>query len=467
MNERLKKDLNEMASILDEVKNQGISYLEHLHSRPTSNTNEIISETSLPVEGWGAKNTLKFFNETFEKIMVSSSGPKYWGFVTGGTTPASIAGDWLATIYDQNAFKLSGQGDISAQIEIETILLLLDLFNLPKNLSGGLVSGATMSNLTCLATARQWIGKQQRRDYAKEGVNGAIHVLAALPHSSVLKAMSLLGLGSVNITSIKTSRGNQESIDLVDLEKKILQLSGMPFILISSAGTVNTADFDDFDGINQLKKKFNFWWHIDAAFGGFASCSKSHRHLVNGWQYADSFTIDCHKWLNVPYENAIFLIKESHKILQIETFQNSNAPYLENKSGKVDYLNLLPENSRRLKALSVWFSLLAYGKSGIQEMVDNSIKHAQSFGDRIEKCPNFELLAPVRLNTVCFTLNDYSEVNVRTFLSELNETGKVFMSPTFYQEKRGIRAAFVNWRTTSEDVSYVIELMKKINKKIS
>ncbi len=467
MNERLKKDLNEMASILDEVKNQGISYLEHLHSRPTSNTNEIISETSLPVDGWGAKNTLKFFNETFEKIMVSSSGPKYWGFVTGGTTPASIAGDWLATIYDQNAFKLSGQGDISAQIEIETILLLLDLFNLPKNLSGGLVSGATMSNLTCLATARQWIGKQQRRDYAKEGINGAIHVLAALPHSSVLKAMSLLGLGSVNITSIKTSHGNQESIDLVDLEKKILQLSGMPFILISSAGTVNTADFDDFDGINQLKKKFNFWWHIDAAFGGFASCSKSHRHLVNGWQYADSFTIDCHKWLNVPYENAIFLIKESHKILQIETFQNSNAPYLENKSGKVDYLNLLPENSRRLKALSVWFSLLAYGKSGIQEMVDNSIKHAQSFGKRIEKCPNFELLAPVRLNIVCFTLNDYSEVNVRTFLSALNETGKVFMSPTFYQEKRGIRAAFVNWRTTSEDVSYVIELMKKINKKIS
>ena len=467
MNERLKKDLNEMASILDEVKNQGISYLEHLHSRPTSNTNEIISETSLPVDGWGAKNTLKFFNETFEKIMVSSSGPKYWGFVTGGTTPASIAGDWLATIYDQNAFKLSGQGDISAQIEIETILLLLDLFNLPKNLSGGLVSGATMSNLTCLATARQWIGKQQRRDYAKEGINGAIHVLAALPHSSVLKAMSLLGLGSVNITSIKTIHGNQESIDLVDLEKKILQLSGMPFILISSAGTVNTADFDDFDGINQLKKKFNFWWHIDAAFGGFASCSKSHRHLVNGWQYADSFTIDCHKWLNVPYENAIFLIKESHKILQIETFQNSNAPYLEKKSGKVDYLNLLPENSRRLKALSVWFSLLAYGKSGIQEMVDNSIKHAQSFGKRIEKCPNFELLAPVRLNIVCFTLNDYSEVNVRTFLSELNETGKVFMSPTFYQEKRGIRAAFVNWRTTSEDVSCVIELMKKINKKIS
>ena len=86
-----------------------------------------------------------------------------------------------------------------------------------------------------------------------------------------------------------------------------MQLSGLPFILISSAGTVNTADFDDFKGISHLKKKFNFWWHIDAAFGGFASCSKSHRHLINGWQYADSFTIDCHKWLNVPYENAIFL----------------------------------------------------------------------------------------------------------------------------------------------------------------
>ena len=324
-----------------------------------------------------------------------------------------------------------------------------------------------MSNLTCLATARQWIGRHRKKDYAKEGITEPIHVLAAQPHSSVLKAMSLLGLGSVNITIIKTNHGNQESIDLVDLEKKILQLSGTPFILISSAGTVNTADFDDFEGIGELKKKFNFWWHIDAAFGGFASCSKSHRHLINGWQYADSFTIDCHKWLNVPYENAIFLMKESHKTLQIETFQNSNAPYLENKLGKVDYLNLLPENSRRLKALPVWFSLLAYGKLGIQGIVDNSIENALSFGKMIDECPDFELLAPVRLNTVCFTLNDYSESNVSIFLSTLNETGKVFMSPTFYREKRGIRAAFVNWRTTLKDVSSVMILMQKINKKIS
>ena len=160
-------------------------------------------------------------------------------------------------------------------------------------------------------------------------------------------------------------------------------------------------------------------------------------------------------------------MKETHKTLQIETFQNSNAPYLENTLGKVDFLNLLPENSRRLKALPVWFSLLAYGKSGIQEMVDNSVENALSFGNKIDECPDFELLAPVRLNTVCFTLNDYSESNVSAFLSALNETGKVFMSPTFYRGKRGIRAAFVNWRTTSEDISSVIELMQKINKKIS
>jgi glutamate/tyrosine decarboxylase-like PLP-dependent enzyme len=454
MNERLKKDLDEIVSILNEVKNQGLSYLDSLPHRPTSNTHEITPDTQLPLDGWGTRNTLKYFNDTFEKIMVSSSGPKYWGFVTGGTTPASIAGDWLTTIYDQNAFKASGQGDVSAQIEVETILLLLDLFNLPKNLSGGFVSGATMSNVTCLAAARQWIGKQQGKD------------LAALPHSSVLKAMSLLGLGSVNIRSIKTNRGHRESMDLHDFEKQILQLSGAPFILISSAGTVNTADFDDFEGIAQLKKKFNFWWHIDAAFGGFASCSKSHRYLVDGWEYADSFTIDCHKWLNVPYENAVFFIKESHKILQVETFQNSNAPYLENQSGAVDYLNLLPENSRRLKALPVWFALLAYGKSGIQEMVDGSIEHALSFGDWIEKHTHFELLAPIRLNTVCFTLRDYSEEQVTAFLFVLNETGKVFMSPTFYREKKGIRAAFVNWRTTSEDVSYVMDLMHNLIKKI-
>jgi glutamate/tyrosine decarboxylase-like PLP-dependent enzyme len=201
-------------------------------------------------------------------------------------------------------------------------------------------------------------------------------------------------------------------------------------------------DFDDFKAISELKKKYNFWWHIDAAFGGFAACSDSYKYLVEGWEYADSITVDCHKWLNVPYESAVFLIKEQHKILQVETFQNSNAPYLGDPLDNFSYLNFLPENSRRLKALPAWFSIMAYGRKGYQEIVDKNISWAKQFGELIENSNDFKLLAPVRLNTVCFTLKDgVKEDEVGRFLEKLNDTGKVFMTPTFYNQHNGIRAA--------------------------
>jgi glutamate/tyrosine decarboxylase-like PLP-dependent enzyme len=462
MYEQLQNDLNQLEFLLEKVKVQGLDYLNHIDHRPTSTKYTITRKQSLSENGIGTAAALQEFNERLEPLIVASSGPRYLGFVTGGTTPAAIAGDWLATIYDQNSQSTNGYGDISANIEIETINLLLDLFNLPKEFFGGFVTGATMSNFTCLAVARQWIGKQEGKDFAKEGVSGSIKVLTATPHSSALKSLSMLGIGSNNIIKVKTIEGNREAIDVQELENNLKVLNGEPCILIASGGTVNTVDFDDFVAIAKLKEKYNFWWHIDAAFGGFAACSNSHNHLLKDWELADSITIDCHKWLNVPYESALFFIKQKHNILQVETFQNSNAPYLGDPMENFDYLNFLPENSRRLKALPAWFTLTAYGKEGIKNTVENNIQLAQLFGQFIQNSNDFELLAPVRLNTVCFTLHgEENQDNVKIFLSKLNDSGKVFMTPTVYKGRKGIRAAFVNWRITEKNVEIVIELMKK------
>jgi len=456
----LNKDQQNLDTILTEVKEQGVAYLNQIHERATANSGALELINSLAVEGLGTEGTLKQFNERFEPIIVASSGPRYWGFVTGGTTPAAIAGDWLATIYDQNTQSAKGNGDISALIELETIQLLLSLFNLPQQFFGGFVTGATLSNFTCLAVARQWFGKQQGKDFAREGITGKVNVLSATPHSSAVKSLAMLGLGSNNITAVKVMEGNREALDVADLELKIQALNGEPFILISSAGTVNTVDFDDFEAINQLKQKYNFWWHIDAAFGGFAACSPKYSHLVKGWENADSITVDCHKWLNVPYESAVFLVKEDHQLLQVETFQNSNAAYLGNPMENFSYLNFLPENSRRLKALPAWFTLTSYGKQGYQEIVESNVEMALLFGEFINNHPAFELLAPVRLNTVCFTLRE--ENHVPEFLNKLNAIGKVFMTPTFYNGKRGIRAAFVNWRTSTDDIELATTAMLEI-----
>ncbi|NHM07592.1 aspartate aminotransferase family protein [Flavobacterium sp. CYK-4] len=460
MNPKIKEEALKMDRLLESIKIQAIDYLNNIASRPTSAETNFKIETSLSQQGLGASETLTEFNKRFEPVMVASSGPRFWGLAVGGTTPAAIMGDWLATIYDQISYSVGGHGDNSALIELETIELFMDLLNLPKNYWGGFVTGATMSNFTSLAVARQWVGKKLSQDIAKNGITEKITVLASAPHSSIFKSLSLIGLGSNNITIIKTEQGNRESIDLVALESEIQNLKGQPFILISSAGTVNTVDFDDLETIAKLKDKYDFWWHIDAAFGGFAACSDQYKHLLNGWENADSITVDCHKWLNVPYESAVFFIKEEHKLLQVESFQNSNAPYLGNPNEELNFMNLLPENSRRLKALPSWFSLKAYGKEGYKEIVENNIRIAHQLGEFIASNPYLKLLAPVRLNTVCFSLAN--ENDTQSFLYLLNNTRQVYMTPTVYKGEKGIRAAIVNWRTSDKDVEMVMNLMQNI-----
>ncbi|UWY29735.1 pyridoxal-dependent decarboxylase [Flavobacterium sp. TR2] len=462
MNSILQHDLNNFENILEETKQQGVDFLNAIESVPTSNTYSIDPKTVLNELGLGSIEALKEFNERLAPLMVSSPGPRYWGFVTGGSTPASIVGDWLASVYDQNTQAVKAQGGASALIEFETINLLLQLLDLPDSFLGGFVTGATMSNFTSLGVARQWFGHQFGKDFAKNGISETVNILTATPHSSSVKCLSLLGIGSQNYTVVKTIEGNREALDITDLEEKIKTLNGKPFILISSAGTVNTADFDDFEAIAELKGKYNFWWHIDGAFGGFAAVSDKYKHLVKGWEGADSIAIDCHKWLNVPYESAFFLTKKDHINLQIETFQNSNAPYLGNPLENFNYLNVLPENSRRLRALPAWFSLKAYGKEGYRDIIEDSAALALHFGNALIE-NDFELLAPIRLNNVCFTLKgDHNQEKVSQFLSALNDRGKVFMTPTVYQNKKGIRASFVNWRTTENDLRLVIDEMKEV-----
>ena len=463
MNEQLKTDLSHLDNLLEAVRQQSVDVLQSLNERSTAAP--ALREEIAPLQetGLGAKETLQLFNQRFEKLMVASAGPRYLGFVTGGATPAAVMGDWLTSVYDQNTQSVNGNGDVSARLELETIDLLLELFGLPKTFFGGFVTGATMSNFTCLAVARQWAGRQKNKDIAREGVPGPQPVLSATPHSSAIKSLAMLGLGSNNLVKVQTLQGNREAMDIGDLEQKLVALNGEPCIVISSGGTVNTVDFDDMKAIAVLKKSFLFWWHIDAAFGAFAALSPAHQQLLEGWEEADSITVDNHKWLNVPYDSAIFLIKEKHRLLQVESFQNSNAPYLGDPLANFSFLNFLPENSRRLRALPAWFTLKAYGKKGYREIVENSIRMATLLGEKIEESQPFHLLAPVRLNTVCFTLTGaLAPEDVQAFLNQLTKEGKVFMTPTVYQGTSGIRAAFVNWRTTAADVELIWQEMNRV-----
>jgi glutamate/tyrosine decarboxylase-like PLP-dependent enzyme len=464
MYQQLQHDKENISSLLSAIKERAISYLGQLHDLPVNRPVPKIAHQSIPEDGIGLEAALHhFYQHHFDKL-TASAGPRYWGFVTGGATPAAIAGDWLTSVFDQNTQSTAGPGDISALIEFETISLMLELFGLPPVFTGGFVTGATMANFTGLAVARQWAGMQLQQDIARNGITTPLTVVSATPHSSAIKTLAMLGIGSNNITIIKGIEGNREAADTAALEAALQAANGKPIILISSGGTVNTVDFDDMAAIAQLKKQYKFWWHIDAAFGGFAACSPAHKHLLAGWEDADSITVDCHKWMNVPYDSAVYFVNKQHSSIQVQTFQNSNAPYLGDPLESFSYLNFGPENSRRFRALPAWFSLMAYGKKGYEWIVDNNITMARLFAQRLEAETNFTLVAPVRLNVVCFTLKSDSnnKDSINKALALLNEAGKIFITPTVYKGNYCLRAAFVNWQTGEKDIDIAMEELKRV-----
>lgn len=464
MNQALKQDLYSYPKLLEAVKQQAAFFLQQIEEHPTAVLPPQMPLADLPAYASGALAALEQFQQRFAPHMVASTGPRYWGFVTGGTTPAALLGDWLTSTYDQNTQSASQTGDVSAIVEFETIQLLRQLLGLPESFFGGFVTGATMSNFTCLAVARQWYGQELGVDIAEEGVFALsdLKILATQPHSCVYKDLAMLGLGRKSLIRVKLLPDNREAMDLADLEAHLQALNGQPCIVSASGGTVNTVDFDDMEAISMLKEKYNFWWHIDAAFGGFAACSPQYAHLLKGWEKADSIAIDLHKWLNVPYDSAVVLIQDQHLNLQLNTFQNANAAYLGDPKANFNYLNFLPENSRRMRALPAWMSLMAYGQDGYRDIVERSISNAQLLGDLIQNSDHFQLLAPVRLNCVCFTLKNQAQEKVSTFLKELIERGVVYMTPTVYLGQAAIRAALVNWQTTESDVEIAFAEMEQV-----
>ena len=470
MNTNLKNDLINYPFILEQIKEEAINYLNQINDAPTAVFATDLKDDNLPQNGIGTEGAMGLFKSKFSDLMVATSGPRYWGFVTGGTTPAALVGDWLTTLYDQNSqANPKAGGDVSAVVEFETLHLLRGLFQLPDTFFGGFVTGATMSNFTCLAVARQWYGQQLGLNIAEHGLSGLsnLKIFSAMPHSCVQKDLAMLGIGRKQLIPIKTVINNRESMDIIDLENHLKQLNNQPCIVTTSGGTVNTVDFDDMAKIAELKQKYTFWWHIDAAFGAFAACSPKYADLLRGWEQADSIAVDLHKWLNVPYDSAVAFIKEEYLNLQRETFQNANAAYLGDPKLNFNYLNFLPENSRRMRALPAWMTLMAYGREGYEDIVERSVENAQSLGNKIEQSIDFQLLAPVRLNCVCFTLKGKTPTEISLFLNKLNARCKVYMTPTVYLGQSAIRAAFVNWRTENSDVKLAFEEMTNVLKELN
>lgn len=451
MHPTLRHDLDALAPLLGAARDYALDYLQRLDARPVAaRVPDAIEPLALPDDGLGGERTLALFRERFDALLSASPGARYLGFVTGGSTPAALMGDWLVGAFDQNA-QLSGD-TVAPHLEQQALEWLRDLLGLAPDHTGLCVTGATMSNFTGLAIGRQWLGEQRGVDLARAGLQAMppIRVLSGAPHSSVLKALAMLGIGHDAVERLPCRPGS-EAVDVDALARRLRELGDAPVIVVGNAGVVNNGDFDDLAAIAALRREHAFWFHVDGAFGLVAAVSPRFATLTRGVEHADSVTVDGHKWLNVPYDGGYVFTR--HLETQLRVFQNIS-PYLGAPlADPRNTLHLGPENSRRWRALPLWFTLLAYGRAGVRDIVERDCAMAGRFAEAVVATPGLRLAAPVRLNIVCFTLEGEADLaSVKRLQQRLADTGELFVTPSVYLGQPVLRAAFSNWRTDIADV---------------
>lgn len=424
------------------------------------------ARSSLPEEGDGSLRPIAELARLGHATATRSSGPRFFHFVVGGTTPAALGADWLASTLDQNVVAWPSS-PLGARLEQVTLDWLRQLFDLPPEFDGVLTTGGTMANFVGLAAGRDWCAGRQ-------GVSAAEQGLAAMPqipvfssghiHASALKALSLLGVGRGNVR--KLAADGTGRLDLAALGSALRALGGAPSIVVANAGEVNSGAFDPIDDMAELAERHGAWLHVDGAFGLFARLAPRSADLAAGAERAHSVAADGHKWLNVPYDCGFALVRRAD--WSIDSYAGQAAYLPEGDDARPGFGFRGPESSRRARALAVWATLRAYGRSGYRAMVERHLDLAQRLAARVDAEPELERLAEVPLNIVCFRwkpegaeAEELDELN-RRLGEELLHDGRVFAGTTVYDGKVAFRPALSNWRTREEDVDLLVDVLLEL-----
>jgi len=410
----------------------------------------------LPEAGVGAEEALETLWDRGQGAMATTSGPRYYHWVTGGSTPAAMGADWLTGLTDQQGYAWLGS-PLAVELELVTLDWLKELFGLRDGMVGITTTGASMANFVGLAAARQWWGERHGADVSEDGLAG----LPRMPvlsggyiHASAVKVLSMLGVGRSAIE--RHTRDGAGRVDLDSMERALARLDGAPAVIVAVAGEVNAGDFDPLGALADLAEAYGAWLHVDGAFGLFAAISPRTEHLVRGVERADSVTVDGHKWLNVPYDTGFGFVRD--RTLLAKAFAYS-ARYLSDPDDPHPNMGGLgPESSRRARSLAVWATLKAYGRSGYRRLVEHHLDLAQRMAERVRATPDLELLAEVPLNVVLFRWNpgglgeaELNEANDR-LARLIQEDGRFSVGATQHGSAIALRPTIVNWRTEAADV---------------
>lgn len=399
---------------------------------------------AFPQEPTGPEEVIALLDDLGADATVATTGSRYFGFVTGGILPAAMAANWLMSAWDQNG-GLRILSPINATLEEIAIKWIVEALHLPSEVVGGIVTGATMANFTALAAARHHLLLRQGWDVEAKGLYGAPEIKVVVGeevHVSVLQALMMLGFGKERVITVPADeQGRMRSDALPELDEMT--------ILCIQAGNVNSGAFDPADEICPIANDAGAWVHVDGAFGLWVLANPARQHLVQGYDLADSWATDGHKWLNVSYDNGIVLCKHPESIRDAMNFR---APYLVMGDAR-EPSHYAPEQSRRARGIEVWAALKSLGRDGLAEMIERDCQLAAYFAEGLRQA-GFEILNDVVINQILIVFGD--DETTRMTIAEIQKEGTLWAGPSVWKGRTGMRISVSSWKTTQADIDRCI-----------
>src|SRR5579864_3785750 len=413
----------------------------------------------LPEQGVDASAVIEQLAAAAEPGLVASTGPRYFGFVIGGSLPVTTAADWLATAWDQNA-GLYATSPAASVVEEVAAEWLLELLGLPSNTSVGFVTGCGMANFTALAAARHHVLQKAGWDAEEDGLQGAPQVNVIVGeevHVTVITALRMLGLGARKVRRVPTD--GQGRMIASGLRTIISDCNG-PTIVCVQAGNVNTGAFDPLEEIAEITRSHaggSAWIHLDGAFGLWAAASERLRHLVKGADKCDSWATDAHKWLNVPYDSGLVMTAhpEAHRAAM-----TTSAAYLVQSSRERDPFEWTPEFSRRARGFAMYAALKNLGRSGVRDLVERCCARAKQAADLLGAHKGVEILNEIVLNQVLVRFQN-SDEETRAVIARVQQDGTCWLGGTTWHGMAAMRISVSNWSTTERDIELSAEAILK------
>ena len=445
-----------MNPLLENAARRARAYLDSLPERPVAPSSEALArlegfDEPFPEDQTDPEQVLRLLDELGSPATVAMAGPRYFGYVIGGSQPVGLAANWLAGAWDQNS-ALYHIAPGTSYLEQVALRWLLEIFGLPPTCGGTFVTGATVANFSSLAAARNHVLAQAGWNVEADGLFGAPPITVIVgqeAHPTLLKSLGMLGLGRNRVVRVPADGQGR-------MRPEALPPISGPTIICAQAGNVNTGAFDPVGEICAIAHPAGAWVHVDGAFGLWAAVAPSLAHLYEGVPQADSWATDAHKWLNVPYDSGLAFVRHPDALRAAMAI---SAEYLPSESEYRNPSDYTPELSRRARGVEVWAVLRALGRSGLRQMIERTCRHARRFAEGLGEA-GCQILNEVVLNQVLVSFGNPDTTH--RVIEAIQSDGTCWCGGTVWQGHTAMRISVSSWATTDADVERSIGAMLRV-----